>query len=132
MQPVDQTTFGAPMGNCMQACLASLLEVPLGSAPAAWVGDNSGFNEDLDNWHPRLNAMLSQWGLSYVEMEASSVLCLGGAQHCVLVGDSPRGDFWHAVVGLVHPGGHVDVLHDPHPSREGIRTLERIGFLATL
>lgn len=33
MKPVDQTTFGAPHGNCLMACVASILEVPLDSLP---------------------------------------------------------------------------------------------------
>lgn len=132
MRPIDQTVFGAPMGNCMQACLASLLEIPLNAAPPAWVGDGTGYNEDLPNWHPRLNAKLSSIGLSYVEMLSSSVLCLGSTQECVLVGGSPRGAYLHAIVGRVYPDGRWEMLHDPHPSRDGILSLERIGFLARL
>ena len=33
MKPVDQTRTGVPYGNCMEACFASLLEVPLLEVP---------------------------------------------------------------------------------------------------
>src|SRR5580700_3839101 len=32
MQPVDQSTFGA-WGNCLSACIASILEIPLDEVP---------------------------------------------------------------------------------------------------
>lgn len=33
MKPVRQTIFGHEEGNCAQACVASLLELPLGAVP---------------------------------------------------------------------------------------------------
>lgn len=51
----------------------------------------------------------------------------------VLVGGrSPRGDFAHQVVGHYSWNDdrpYVEVVHDPHPSRVGLRTIEDVTIL---
>ena len=52
MKPVDQTLFGEGRGNCLPACIASVLELPLEAVPHFvleddWVGALQTFLEGL-------------------------------------------------------------------------------------
>lgn len=121
MKPAEQTIFGEEKGNCMAACVASLLEFPTEIVP--------NFCEDAENWCQRLQAYLLPFGLDYVEFEIneSGKVVVQDGHHCILVGKSPRGDFDHAVVGIVE-GTKAKIVHDPHPSKDGLKTTESIGF----
>lgn len=104
MKPVDQTLMTPPNGNCVAACIASLLELPLEEVPNFIKADE--FWDDLNNW-------LAKRGLYLVSLAA--------------VGKVPRG--YHIIDGKSHSGpwNHVVVgyegimVHDPNPKRRGIR-----------
>ena len=100
MRPVKQTKFGT-QGNCLAACLASLLSLPLEQVPE--FPGNTWFN-DLYLW------LLDQ---GYRLCESDSELLQHG--NAVAVGQGPRG--WrHAVVWY---DGRM--LHDPHPDNTGLQ-----------
>lgn len=103
MTPVDQTIFGAPEGNCLPACIASILDLRIEDVP----------HFGADDWLDTLERWLAPRGLYPV------CATLGGpwrpAGLYILAGKSPRGDFLHAVVAR-----GSDVVHDPHPSRAGV------------
>ena len=113
MRPVDQTRFGAPDGNCMEACVASILELELGGVPDLAV---SG-----DDWHDTLADFLARFDLEPLELDARKTrgIWVPTGFH-IISGKSPRGNFLHAVVGL---GGKM--VHDPHPNREGLAKEEQ-------
>lgn len=105
MRPVDQTMFGHTpphdAGNCLQACIASLLELPLDDVPH--------FVADGDGWWSALLDWLRCRGFWVAEtVDPSPGLGFAG-------GKSPRGDWGHAVVT-----DGPDIAHDPHPSRAGL------------
>lgn len=106
MKPIDQTTFGSPYGNCFQACVASILELPLEDVPHFCEGDNPRWLLDLEEWlRPR--------GLAPMLVQAEGCPALDDA-YGLLGGPSPRGCNHSVVVR------GVEVVHDPHPSREGL------------
>lgn len=116
MTPVDQRVFAqteGDVGDCLSACIATLLDLPLDEVPVfvasptwycdcvRWL-DARGlalillhFSPGTWPWHPPDNLPL------------------------IVGGQSPRGPWGHAVVGIWR-GGAMEVLHDPHPSRDGI------------
>src|SRR5271154_3985606 len=110
------TTFGlkrfpyAP-GNCLSACVASILEMPIDQVPH--------FVERHDSrdylWMGRLNSWLSRLGLCASYLEPGS--CDMTPDFHILYGLSVLGNE-HAVVG--HAGR---VIHDPHPSRTGLASV---------
>lgn len=106
MIPVDQTIFGTPAGNCLPACVASLLHLPIESVPNVC--------EDGDGWLERLAAWLVPRGFTPLCFKGGPLPQLG-ATLCIVSGVSPRGAFMHATVWC---GGTL--IHDPHPSRAGI------------
>lgn len=118
---------GARPGDCLRACFASitdraLLEVPhfaeygddWWTTAAGYIRRWSGGTHELMWFPPRPQSTAkSSWGF---DPEYGIILC----------GPSPRGDFGHAVVG--HPEFQT-MLHDPHPSRDGILATEYVMAL---
>lgn len=120
MIPVDQDVFGKPNGNCFTACLASLLQVPLTALEPV----QALYREGATRWEEGRDE--KHWVKCWAEIQgfiaAQHAMILVGvlpphvpAGYSILGGGSPRGDFGHYVVA--HDG---EVVHDPHPSRDGI------------
>lgn len=126
-RPVLQTRFVAPgttleeidalpgeeRGNCLQAAIASLFEVDLVEVPhfvahEDWWGC-------LDGWLAERNLLAVwvkdgheiPWGIDYLA-----------------VGTSPRGSFKHVVIER-----NGELVHDPHPSGDGLVEREGIYYL---
>lgn len=110
MKPVDQTLLVERdgMGDCLRACVASILERPIGAVPLCdrevskmlrWL-DGEGFETDL-----------------FIPGDALP----DAVNFAVLSGPSPRRPGGgHAVVGRRNESGSFDAIHDPHPSRAGL------------
>ena len=121
MKPIDQTTFGKGTGNCMAACVASILEIPLEDVP-----DIRG-----DDQYALLCFWLAERGVGIVDiafkprlkMQDTGVVVWGQGYY-IGGGKSPRGDFDHAVVMCA--GG---IVHDPHPDKRGIEDIDSLTFL---
>lgn len=119
--PVDQTTFGHGTGNCFQACVASVFDLPLEGVPNFCI-------DFRDAWFDALNTWLRERGMFAVFLKDVDVEFLrryyGGA--LMLVGGrNSRG--MHEVV---YRGG--EMVHDPHPSRVGIDTVEDVIIFGVL
>lgn len=117
----DQTSFipgpgdAATTGNCLQACLASLLDVNLEDVP-----NFAAIEGDVSEWFLAMVGWLGDRGLGvwvyYTEGQPQwygSPGTLG-----IISAKSPRGDFQHSVIGYLTEDGW-QLEHDPHPSREG-------------
>lgn len=113
----DQTILSDPdagaIGNCMQAAVASLLDLPLDEVPH--------FAADFDDWETAMDRWASSHGYAMVRVGVAWLDAHPGAP-VLLCGTSPRG-ISHAVVGR-----GLDVIHDPHPSRSGL-TSRSYAFL---
>ncbi|MEW2164407.1 hypothetical protein AB0912_15645 [Streptomyces sp. NPDC007084] len=110
MKPVTQTILhddpeGRP-GNCLQAAVASLLELPLLAVPHFLL---------LDDWWGSLIAFCRLAGYDVYEQSPNRPCAYGLA-----FGLSERG-VRHAVCWI---DGRI--AHDPHPSRRGLLTLTEL------
>ncbi len=119
MVPVDQTTFvpelaGIDTGNCLQAAVASLLELPLETVPhfAAIPGDDG-------EWWWALVEFARGHGFAIAQCDEPIGGVLG-----IMTGKSPRGDFQHVVLAR-----GAEIVHDPHPSRAGVTTGNQWWYL---
>ena len=117
---VMQTKFGAE-GNCFDACIASLLEMPL---------EQVDYFRGEDTWYKDLQIWLEPMGLGYVEVDLKH----SPLYHFPLPllvkcgGPSPRGvEGGHAVVALAE-GLDFKTIHDPHPDGTGLVAVESVGF----
>ena len=112
MTPTRQTIFTKDhpkgYGNCQQAALASILDLPLGEVidtTSDEVRDN-GFWPPIHNW-------LKARGLRSVFVSPGSPLLKG--RYSIGSGPSPRGPFHHAVICK-----NGRMVFDPHPSDDGL------------
>lgn len=103
--PVQQTKFGDPDGNCLEACFASLTGIPLGEIPhflnAGWFGSYARWF--LENgWH------LLYWHGDETEAPVGYAIASGPA-----------------IRGLDHSTIYLNgkLHHDPHPSNSGLESV---------
>ena len=129
MQVVSKTLHGEGdrLGDCYRACVASLLDLPTGEVPH--------FTEEAERADPDVghhgawgaaNRWLKPRGfvLVYVRVELGVLLAPMGVV-CIAHGQSPRGDFGHSVLWCP---ALAEIVHDPHPSRDGIVGLPERGL----
>lgn len=107
MTPYTQTIFvndprGIP-GDCMRTAVASLLDLPVEAVPHFALFDAPGA------WY---NAFALWIGGKGLRIKAHAERDVNGP--CLAIGMSPR-NVEHVVVW-----GPEGLLHDPHPSRQGI------------
>jgi hypothetical protein len=118
MRPVDQTEFGLELGNCLMACVASICEVSLASLPVlTWKHDDGSW------WEVLSEALLTH---GHSPRFVTNVPMIAPPGYHIARGISPRG-LSHAVVAL-----DGEIVHDPHPSREGIASIEHWVLLMPL
>lgn len=112
MKPVDQTSFyepGKATGDCMRACVASILELPIEQVPH-FAYDDDGERDESEFWN-RYIAFLRSRGFVFIRCSATTP---GLDTDYIACGPGPRG-CGHAVV---YRQGVM--VHDPHPSRAGL------------
>ena len=116
MIPVDQTSLycpNGPPGNCYNACIASILEIPLESLP----NPSNHWTIDKPDWWPGYWRDIVKWlkdrNIALIEICEPDLFT-----DCYLIisGPSPRTKYiLHAVVGFGE-----EIVHDPHPSKKGL------------
>jgi hypothetical protein len=133
MKPVYQDIFPIPgndlRGNCFQAAVASILELPLEEVPHFC---------QHDDWEVRLDRWLADRGLAHVEVktdtEEACIYPIPEGVHCILSGTTPRHPTrLHAVNAITRGGGVTwEFTHDPHPDRSFLNKVTMIMFLVPL
>lgn len=127
MRPVFQTIIDKDRGNCLTACLASLLHREIHEVPNfAALSHEDEVAGEPDSFWERLYAWLLQEGYSYVSIHGTDSIDYRGmlGQYCILTVPSqgiPGGH--HAVVGQFVPGDlpsstRLAVAHDPNPNNQ--------------
>lgn len=115
MTPVMQSKLYAPdaihNGNCLAACLASLLDLPLWMVPPFEdMFGRSDWNERIDDWLLRM--------FSRRRVRTDGHVVDGLPEFYIASGLSPRG-VRHSVI---YRAGSL--AHDPHPSAAGVLAVE--------
>lgn len=131
MIPVDQTVFGFPNGNCLMACVASILECSLDELPTMDSCTHDG------SWWGILQRVLQERGLTAVYYQPVGEWCGAPFAHIappgyhLVTGESPRGlvDDRGNVIGHVCVAKDGVVVHDPHPSRAGLASAPKDWIL---
>jgi hypothetical protein len=122
MSKTDQTIFvddPKRLGNCVAACVATLLDIPLAEVPhfvefGIAYGDSSDVHDvsSGNNWWSMLLGFMAAKGYWPVALE--SVTDGEDDEILFVAGKSPRG-VSHQVL---YRDGRL--WHDPHPSRDGV------------
>lgn len=107
MKPVEQTIMGEPHGDCLRACVASILELPIEQVP--------NFQQEDGNihWYDRWQGWLAQFNLGWLSWQYDQAVPWFPPGYAIVGADSPRGPFKHAIV--VYDG---KIVWDPSPMRE--------------
>lgn len=118
MIPVFQDVFTPGYGNCMAACVASILELPLQDVPNFRAQEEDDPQHRSLTWH--LQQFLAPRGMCYVAMDVADVKliwqCL--TTYCIFVVPSQRNPGGlHAVVGfweeISYDSSVYRIVHDP-------------------
>ena len=125
---VPQTIFTPPSGNCLSACVASLLRRPLWTVPNFAV---AGYDSrPIPQWWDRLGRFGTREGLWFVQLagkhpgECWGVTIQDRPVLAIATIESPNGDWLHCVVGDMRRG---IVVHDPNRRNpQDGKPLERI------
>jgi len=107
MTPVMQTRFGDPDGNCLQAAIASILDLALDAVPS--------FGDLGDEWGGHFDRFLADFGI-----QAANIAAPPGNGDWVpagyhLIGGRTHRGILHSVVGY-----RGKMIHDPHPGGAGL------------
>ncbi|HXE63252.1 MAG TPA: hypothetical protein VN519_06900 [Bryobacteraceae bacterium] len=108
MIPVEQTRTEIGFGNCWQACLASIFEVPLSEVPDWNAHGEKYWGDEYDRWLAERNLCMMEIAVGH---EETTVRTFPG--YYIMAARSPRFSGTHAVV--CHQG---KIVWDPHPLRE--------------
>lgn len=119
MTPIKQTISG-PQGNCMAACVATILDCPIEDVP------DVAAHKDADEAILIINTWLKPRGLAYAEMivpgdDASDFFNGKDFYHIILGKTNPKSELLHAVVGR-----QGRIVFDPSPDCCGIIKDENI------
>lgn len=141
MKPVDQRKIDAGTGDCMTACLASLLDLPYEAVPLFREIEADG----SEQWFSVLWKFLKDNGYSFTGTWYHSVqLTTGPEIHpfeelrersngvnglFLAGGPSPR---FPGVSHAVLIDGYGNLVHDPHPSRQGVNPIEDVWMIEPL
>jgi hypothetical protein len=120
VKPVFQTKFGLE-GNCLAACVATILGYPIESVPIP-AAFGSVQNRELNAW-------LVNRGLHYFESEVKAIYD-GSFEDVVCIftveSDTPEvrsAGGKHAVVGKWNADGKPVLIHDPRPDSDQAREI---------
>lgn len=116
MKPVNMMKAIPNEGDCLMACVASILEISLADLPEIrreHESDGKWYNVLQDALRLRGFAVVDLWGDHHENTEKYPAISPPG--YTIAVGESPRGEGTHAVVAL-----DGAIVHDPHPTRSGI------------
>lgn len=115
IKPIDQTKFGKDEGNCFDACLASIFEIPIEECSIGEIDYDTG-NRKSDGKHWYL--IFEQWclkrGFIPVTLNPDFLGNQGPKGYSIISGKANRG-LYHSTVGY-----DGKIVHDPHPSRDGL------------
>ncbi len=113
MTPVKQSELhdAVTVGNCFQACIASLRDLPLSAVPHFC----NDFARDQQRFPWNMHEWLGERGLVYIEftVEEARTASSNWWGHHLICGQSPRGKFLHSVIGF-----NGDPIFDVHPSNQ--------------
>lgn len=136
MKPVHQTIIDQGKGNCLTAALASVFELPIEDVPNFIKDFGAGYFEEAVNlWLRNKGYALLRVRLvtdkpdDKNKVRKGRMPTTGDEIHfhslpenmlCIAAGKSPRGEWYHSVVGTIVDGHNFELLHDPHPDGTGL------------
>jgi hypothetical protein len=129
MQTIFPTEEEPLRGNCFQACIASLFELPLEAVPNFCMEGE---------WPTNLEQWLAGRGLAAIDVRLdtreSVIYPVAAGVKCLIAGTTDRhSERLHCVVAETRGNGLTwEYLHDPHPAGRFIERPSVITFFAVV
>lgn len=130
MKPVDQTIVDDKQGDCLRACVCSVLELQIAEVPNF---AEYGFFAGLDSWLLRRRMKFLRVNLPVALESLRSYYfspMLEEKEYLLVWGHGPRkdenGKYRQHIIVAESFGYGVQVVHDPHFSRRGL--VDYLGF----
>lgn len=131
MKPVFQDKFGEKDGNCLQACVASIMEVPLESVPHfCLLAEGEGESRD---WFQIFSDWCVEQEVGMIFIPAVYPVCIANV-YAIASFDVKGSNIPHAVVvrchydakrtGEGHAAWWYEIVHDPDPGSPFIRVID--------
>lgn len=127
MIPVDQLYIHDPengvIGDCMHACLASILEIPITDVPDFRVHFEK---ESSCDWWNAIIDWLDSLGYEIYPLPSEEINNLPPSWYYIASGPTKRfgGKILHVCIGQ-----DGKIVHDPHPSRDGLTKITYIKVI---
>lgn len=127
MKKVFQTNFTPGEGNCMSACLATILGLKIEEVPNFRKQTTNGieFYQAIQTWLKDFDMFLLVMrlteGIYFYPFPEETIMIAGGI--------SPRfkdKEISHACVGTIKDGYNFQLIHDPHPEGNGFEFQDSI------
>jgi len=93
--------------DCLEACVASVLELDLSQIPNFFAGD--------EDWFVNLEKFLAEFDLQPLRLDAGETRDHWTPSGYHLIWGTTRRSTFHSVVGWAG-----EMVHDPHPDRTGL------------
>lgn len=124
MKPVDQIIHNPPeqIGTCFRACIASVLEIDVDDIPhlekMMYYKKAGYWKGKFYKWAYDLGYGVCEWELNFIHSfdDYPDAIAIPSDEILIASGRSPRHD--SANHSVVWKDG--EILHDPHPSRDGL------------
>lgn len=119
------------LGDCMAACIASILELPLEQVPNF---REQAFNDGNSCNTKYANKWLHERGLAFLRVDWHGALePYWRGVYCVCNVPSQKFEGgWHYVVGLITDFSKLEIVHDPKTSNErkyNSKEVKSVGFI---
>lgn len=112
MTPQYQKIFHAEEGDCTEACVATITDIPLNELPS----------RKVDDFYPELQEVLDKHGWTYFEFGPIDWWWFyGHLRNVPLIASVPSQMFegkQHAIVVRCRDNSSLEILHDPNPNNE--------------
>lgn len=112
-------------GNCFQACIASILEKKLEEVPhfVQLYENPIDFERELQKWLMNIGFYIVNYD-TYVRLESTELF--ENDIYYMVSGRSSRG-IRHCCIGL-----NTEIIFDPHPSRDGLVSIDGYRFIFSI
>lgn len=111
----DGHTIDGVAGDCLKCCVATITHYPYDDVPH--------FAQSRESWWSRMRLYARARGFDWGAWDPADFAGVADQfpahARVILSGPSPRGPWWHCVVGNLD----LELVHDPHPSRAGIESV---------
>jgi hypothetical protein len=121
---LHQSDVTPETGNCLAACIACLLEIPIEKVPDLSPSPDKCPDPKLAGGIQAMRArtwLQEHFGLTLLTVQTGNYIGVGKNTPCIAGGTSANTEGCkHAVVGIINGKGNFEMLHDPNPNGKGL------------